>query len=176
MEDNLAIIKRIIEWHQTIRGNIRLVGDSVTDQEALSALQKARADLIPGRLEILSEKQKKLQQTMSFLEEGLKNHFAFEEKVLPPLLGELLMMALLIEHREIRKEIDEAKSIIANTKLEGLSREELLAKESHLQQMIDSICHLVEEHTTKEEAILEMVQRALQAKGQNRGDLFYSKD
>lgn len=161
MQDKLAIIRRIIDEHQTIKGHLKLVGDSVSDQEALAALQKAHADFIPGRLEVMSEKQKELQQTMRALDEGLKNHFAFEEKALPPLLGELLMQALILEHREIKNEIDEAKSTVESIKLEGLSREELLSKESHIQQMIDNICQLVEEHATKEEAILEMVQRAL---------------
>lgn len=169
MQDKLAIIRRIIDEHQTIKGHLKLVGDSVSDQEALAALQKAHADFIPGRLEVMSEKQKKLQQTMSTLEEGLKNHFAFEEKALPPLLGELLMQALVLEHREIKNEIDEAKSTVESIKLEGLSREKLISKESHMQQMIDNICQLVEEHATKEEAILEMVQRALEDIGQNKG-------
>jgi len=169
MQDKLAIIRRIIDEHQTIKGHLKLVGDSVSDQEALAALQKAHADFIPGRLEVMSEKQKKLQQTMSALDEGLKNHFAFEEKALPPLLGELLMQALVLEHREIKNEIDEAKSTVESIKLEGLSREKLISKESHMQQMIDNICQLVEEHATKEEAILEMVQRALEDMGQNKG-------
>lgn len=170
MQDKLAIIKRIIDEHQTIKGHVKLVGDSVSDEEALAALQKAHADFIPGRLEVMSEKQKKLQQTMSALDEGLKNHFAFEEKALPPLLGELLMQALILEHREIKNEIDEAKSTVESIKLEGLSREELLSKESHIQQMVGGICQLVEEHATKEEAILEMVQRALEEKGEQDKD------
>ena len=161
MEDNLAIINRIIEWHQAIRGHVKLVGDSMSDQEALSALEKTRSDWIPGRLEILSEKQERLQQTMGFLDEGLKNHFNYEEEALPPLLGELFMRALILDHREIKKEIDEAKRIVAETRLEGLSREELLSRESHIEQMINNICQLVEEHATKEEIILEMLQRAL---------------
>ena len=164
MLDNLAIIGRIRDAHQTLRGHMKLVGDSISDQEALSSLRGARADWIPGRLEILAEKQKKLQQTLSFLDEGLKNHFAFEEQVLPPLLGELFMRALILDHQEINKQIDEAKSVAADVKLEGLSREELLSKESHIQRVINSISHQVEDHTTREEIILEMVERALQEK------------
>jgi len=164
MEDYLAIIRRVIEEHQTIRGHIKLVGDSISDREALTSLERARTDWIPGRPELLAETQKKLQQAISFLDEGLKNHFAFEGKALPPLLGELFMRALVLEHQEIRKEIDKAKSIATETKLEGLSREELLSRESHIQQTISSICQLVEEHATKEEIILEMLQRALEEK------------
>jgi hypothetical protein len=165
MPDELAIINRVIEEHATIKGHVKLVGDSVTDHEALASLEKARADWIPGRPEILSEKQKKLQQTISSLEEGLGNHFALEERSLPPLLGELLMQSLVLEHRKIKKEIDVVKSMAAGIKLEGLSRDELLAKESQMQQMVDKLHQLVEEHATREEIILDMIQSALAEKG-----------
>ena len=164
MEDHLAIIKRVIEEHQIIRGHIKLVGDSISDREALTTLEKARADWMPGRPELLVETQKKLQQSISFLDEGLRSHFVYEEKVLPPLLGELFMRAILLDHQQIKKGIDEAKSIVGNIKLEGLSREELLSRESHIQEMINSICQQVEEHATREEIILEMLQRALEEK------------
>ena len=164
MLDSLAIIKRIIDEHQIIRGYVKLVGDSITDQEALKYLEQARADWIPGRPGILSEKQKNLQQTLNALDEGLKNHFAFEEKALPPLLGESLMRALILDHQEILLKIDEAKPIVSDTKLAGLNRDELIAKESRIQQMVNNIGQLVEEHTTREETILEMVKRGLEEK------------
>jgi len=161
MLDSLAIINRILEEHQTIRGHIKLVGDSVSDEEALSSLEKARADWIPGRPEILSEKKKKLQQTINALDEGLKSHFAYEEKTLPPLLGKLLMRSLLLEHQAIKKEIEEAKSAVANIKQEGLERDRLLSEEARMQQMVDDICQLVGEHAIKEDTVLTMVQMAL---------------
>ena len=161
MEDNLAIIRRIIDWHRTIREHVKLVGDLISDREALFSLEKARADWIPGRPEILAEEQRKLRQALSFLEDGLKNHFAYEEKALPPLLGELLTQALILEHREISTEIEEAKSMAADIKLEGLDREELLLRESHVRQAIDGICQGVEHHAAREETVLEMLERAL---------------
>lgn len=164
MQNDLSIISKIIEWHQTIRTHVKLVGESVTDREALSSLQKSRAEWVPGQLELLAEKQKNLLQTTSFLSDGLKNHFSYEEKVLLPLLGELFMRALILDHREIMREIDEAKKIAADTMLEGLSRDDLLARESEIQQVIDSMCQAVEEHSTREEIILEMLQRALRDK------------
>jgi hemerythrin len=162
MQDKLAIIKRIIDEHQNIKQHVKLVGDSVSDQEALTALQKEHSNFIPGRLEVISEKQKRLQQTMAFLEDGLKNHFAFEEKVLPPLLGELLAQALALEHREIIREIKEDKSIVANISLKGLSREELLEKEAHIEQVIDTLLQLIEEHAAREETVLGMIRSALE--------------
>ena len=165
MLDKLAIVNRVIEEHQTIRGHIKLVGDSVSDEEALKSLEGARADWIPGRLETVSEKQRRLQQTLNALDEGLKNHFAFEEKALPPLLGEMLMRALILEHRGIKSQIEEVKNMLANTRLEGLSQGELLSKKSEVKQAIDRILHLVEEHAAKEEAILKMANMALEDKG-----------
>jgi hemerythrin len=164
MADNLAIINRTIEEHHTISSHMKLVGDSISDLEALFSLQKARPDWILSSAETLSERQGKLQQTISALDEGLKNHFSFEEKLLPPLFGEFLMQALILEHRGIKKQIDEAKSLVANTKLEGLSQKELLAKKSQLQQKVENILQLVEEHAGKEETILKMLKKALEAK------------
>ena len=60
MLDNLSIIKKVIDEHQVIRGHVKLVGDSIADQEALTALVKARTDWIPGQPDI-AEKQHKLQ-------------------------------------------------------------------------------------------------------------------
>lgn len=164
MTDNLTIVNRAIEEHHTIRGHVKLVGDSVSDLEALFSLQKARPDWILSSPEALSEKSSKLLQTLSALDEGLKNHFVFEEKVLPPLLGELLMRALMLEHRGIKKQLDEAKSLVVNTKLEGLSQKELLPKKAQIQQKVEGILQLVEEHAAKEETILKMLKKALEAK------------
>ncbi len=165
MADNLAIVNRAIEEHHNIRGHTKLVGDSISDLEALFSLQKARPDWILSSQESLSEKQAKLQQTISALGEGLKNHFGFEEKLFPPLFGDLLMQALVLEHRAIKKEIDEAESFIANTKLQGLSQKELLSMKARIQQRIEDILQLVEGHASREETILKMLKKALEAKG-----------
>jgi hypothetical protein len=164
MADNLKIVDRVIKEHHTIREHVKLIGDSVSDLEALFSLQKARPDWILSSMEALSEKQGKLQQTISALDEGLKNHFSFEEKLLPPLFGEFLMQALILEHREIKKRIDETESLLTNTKLEGLSRRELLSQKAQIQQKVEGILQLVEEHAGREETILKMLKKALEAK------------
>ena len=98
---------------------------------------------------------------MNFLEDGLRNHFAYEEKALPPLLGKLFMRALILDHEEIKSKISEAKVMAAGAGLEGLSREELLSRETQIQETINNLCQLVEEHAGREEVLLEMMQRAL---------------
>ena len=165
MADNLTIVNRALEEHHTIRGHVKLVGDSISDLEALFSLQKARPVWILGSIEALTEKQDKLQQTISTLDEGLKNHFNFEEKVLPPLFGKFLMQALILDHREIKKRIDEIKSLLDTSNLEGLSQKELLSRKTRIQQKVEDILQLVEEHAGKEETILKMLQKALASQG-----------
>ena len=163
ISDYLAKINEILEEHRTIRSGVKLVGDSVSDQEALASLKSMRSDWTPGRLELISEKQRKLKQTMSFLEDGLRNHFAKEEDVLPALLGEFLMRSLLLEHQKIIGKIDEAGLVATNSKLEGLTEAELESKDSEIKQKISDFSRRLEEHADKEELMLEMVIRALKA-------------
>lgn len=165
MLDKLAIINKVIEEHQTIKAHVKLVGDSLTDQEALGNLEKARADWIPGRPEKVAEMCDKLQQTVGFLAEGLKNHFDFEEEVLPPLLGEALMQALFLEHEDIREAVSEARALVAELGLEEMGRGELMARESQVHEVINDMCQLVDEHAAREEVILGMVRRGLEEKG-----------
>ena len=162
MKDNLELIKAIIDQHGAIRESAGSVGAMISDQDALAALEKARSDWTPGQFEALSEKRKRLQQLLNQIGEGIHRHFDFEEGALPPLLGDLLMHALRLEHTEIEREIDEAGTMITSMPLEGSDREELLAGESQIQQRIGVVLQLIEEHATREEAILGMIQRALE--------------
>lgn len=164
MPDELATIQRVKDEHWRIRGHVKVVEDSLSDRETLTALKRAHDDWTPSRPDILVEKQKKLQQTLSLLGTSLKNHFAFEEDALPPLLGELLMRALILEHQEINEQIEQAKLAAADTRLEGLGLEELLSKESHIKEMINVIRQRLEGHANREEVVLEMVERALEYK------------
>ena len=168
MGDYLDIIRRVIEEHQAIRGHIKLVGETMPDREALASLEKARADWVPGRPKVPAETRDKLQQAIAELDAGIKNHFAFEGKSLPPLLGELFMQAILLDHREITIALKEGKAVAAEIKLEGLTREELLARESQIQEMINKIVGLIEEHVKREETLLDMLQRVLELKERNK--------
>lgn len=162
MADSLSIIKRIRDEHLNIRRHIKLVGDSVADIEAMSRLERARADWVPGRPTALADKQKELRQTLSFLDEGLGNHFAIEENELPALAGDLFMRALVIDHREIMAHMNQAKSLLARTVIEDLPREDVLSKGLQIQQAIEHLRGLIEDHANREETLLSMLETALQ--------------
>ena len=162
--DNLAIVNRIIEEHGAIRSHLKLIGDTVNDRESLAVLAEIRSGWVPGRLDILVNKQKQLRQAAALLTEGLNNHFYYEEKTLPSLLGESLMRAILLDHQEIKKELAHAGQLMEEGHLEGLSREEILVSELRIQQVANSIARIIEEHASREEVLLKMLQRGLREK------------
>jgi hemerythrin len=159
--EKLEVIQKILEEHISFRENIKLAGDSVSDPEALAGLMQARGDWTPGQADVTPAGQEKLQGTLSYIAEGLQNHFAFEEELLPPVLGEVLTRGLKLEHSKIRAEIDAAKSTIAGTSLDGLSRDELLSAQARVKQLIDNIGQIVERHAADEEALLRFAEIAI---------------
>ncbi len=161
MSDSLAEIREIIAEHQSVRSNVKLVGESVSDQEALNSLRSTRSDWTPGQFELLAEKRRKLAQTVSLLDEGLKTHFAREERVLPSFLGDFLMQALLLEHEEIKKAIGEARLAAGGGGPEGASQAEPEKLDAEMQRVVGSLSRLIETHADKEDMMLEMVQRTL---------------
>lgn len=158
MMDQRDLIARVLEQHRAVQSHAARVQGSLAEQEALASLEKARLDWTPGRFESLLEKRERLRQELATLDADLSEHFQFEEKTLPPLVGEFLARAFRLQHRHIRREIAEARSAVADAKLEGLAREELLLEESRVQQRISLVLQLVEEHRAKEELVLEMIE------------------
>jgi hemerythrin len=165
MADYLATVRRIIEEHHKIRSDVMQVGESANDLAAVFSLQRAYSTWSQSSLDALAQKQDKLKETISLMAEGLDRHFSFEEEYLPPIFGEILMRALLLEHREIRRKLAEIKSAV-NTRLEGLGQRELLAQRTHIQHVVGDIRQVIEEHASREEVILGMMERAL-AEGQS---------
>ena len=164
MKDSLKIVRELIEAHRTIRAQVREASDLITDLDAVFGLQKAYSGWTLSSIEALSERQKNLQQTIDRFEEGLRNHFAVEEKDLAPLLGEVLMKALALEHGEIASQINEARTLVTNMRLEGLTQEEALSRKSQVQKVVSETFHLVEQHAARENTLLKMIESALEAR------------
>jgi len=162
MPDALEDITRVISEHRTIREHTKLAGDTMNDIGALFNLQTTQYQVGWSLTSVTALKKKldQLLQTINFLEDGLKNHFGFEEKVLPLLFGELLMKAILREHHEILGQIENAKTTLINFK--GLDQGELFSKRSVVQQIINNLCQTVEDHAHHEETALNMMKKALE--------------
>ncbi len=160
----LAAVHTIIEEHHSIGGSVKLIGDSVSDLEAFIALQKLSSGWSQSSIDALEERKGKLQQTLELLDEGLRKHYALEERTLPPIFGETLMEALLNEHRQITETLDASRKLVSETKFAGMVQEQLLARKAQIQQTISDLCQMVDDHAKKETIILQMVERSLHRK------------
>jgi hypothetical protein len=160
--EQMAIVSRVIAEHQTIHHNIKLMGESMNDMEAILHLEQRQQEWKSGMPEAVAAKQKKLAQTLITLEQGLKNHFSFEEKYLFPLTGELLAESLTLDHKRITRELEGASTLVREMHLGDVAPEESAAQEDKIRKMIHSLHHLVEKHATTESAIIESMNRALQ--------------
>ena len=167
MSDTLRVIEEAIAEHHSIRENLKHAGDSVTDIEALFALHKAIAGWSQSSVRELKDKQGHLLKAIASLEQGLKRHFNFEEKELPPLLGEVLMKTIVSEHVEITGLIGKTKASLAEGVPEGLSQPEMLTRKAKIQANIHQIIEAVEEHAKHEEVILMMIKKALEGSVSN---------
>jgi hemerythrin len=161
MSDAMTIIDNAIAQHYDIKENLKLTGDSVTDIEALFILHKAYSGWTQSSIQELSDRQKRLLQAISAMELGLKRHFSFEEKYLPPLFGETLMKALLYEHHEIAGQIENAKKTLSGFTTHGQNQSELLSRKSAVQEIIGHLLQMIEEHANHEEIILKMIKKSL---------------
>lgn len=162
MWDVSVIITRIISEHHAIRGHIKLAGDTVNDIEALFTLERTQSRWSHTSVTALIEERDRLLQSINSLEEGLRNHFSFEEEALPSLFGDLLIKALLQEHHEISRQIADAKATLSSIELEGLDQRELFSKKALIQQKVDNLSWTIEQHAQHEEAILNLVKGAVQ--------------
>ena len=81
------------------------------------------------------EIQENPQRIFRTLDEGLRNHLPLEEGNLVSLLGAPLMIALELEHEDVKRNIEKVRGVIFS-KLYGLSRKELIEAEGHIYQAL----------------------------------------
>ena len=102
----LDTINSVLQEHQAIQAQVDLLKDSIREWEELSGSDKS--DIPDAEMsKALSEKQLNLQHAVSNLSEGFLSHHINEEKILEPILGELLDQALVYEHKIIVNELNE---------------------------------------------------------------------
>ncbi len=162
MPDALEVVNRIISEHSGIRKHAKLAGDTVNDVEALFTLRRTQSAWDETSVAALVEKKDQLVQALTLLEQGLANHYRFEEESFLPLLGDLLARAIRQEHDDIASEISSARATLTGMDLEEIQERGLLSDTPVIQHSIGSIAQAIAEHTRHEEAILEIMKRALE--------------
>jgi hypothetical protein len=158
------IINAVLAQHKVIVGQIDIAGDAVGDLAAVLKLEGARGDLTTGFKQTLEQKMSRLEEVIAPLDRGLRNHYQFEEDVLPPLLGRVLTQALFFEHKQLLVLMAQASSLIAAAKGADLTRAEQMSKESVLYDCLDELRAAKLDHLTREEAILVTLQEVAESR------------
>ncbi len=91
---------------------------------------------------------------MSYLDEGLRTHWAHEEELLPQLVGKPLTEAIRIEHNDILKQLKEINFFLVKS-----TPQEFLHNRSYLKLIVMSFCQLISEHENKENIMLQLLRR-----------------
>lgn len=165
MTDAITIIDKVIEEHHKIRDNIKLAGDSLNDVEASFILSRAYSGWTQSAAGELAARKDSLIASLSALEQGLSAHFEYEEKHFSPLFGEVLTKALLHEHRDIRRRIEDARQMITGVEIDTGDSQQVLSRKTAVQESINHLLQAVEEHAGHEETVLLMVRAGLEAEG-----------
>jgi hypothetical protein len=148
-----ATVDSLIAEHIAVRGQMELVRGLTRDWEELLA-SKEPVRQSQDWLQTLTNKRSSLRQAMGYLEDGLKNHHAHEDEVMPALVGTLVMKAIRIEHGETVNMMDEINSLVINASLEVF-----LQKGADIMAMINEICRFASAHSTREDGILLFLKR-----------------
>ena len=152
------IIKAVLAQHKMIVSQIDKASDTVGDLAAVLRLERARGDMTTAFQQTLDQKLSRLEEVLAPVDRGLRNHYQFEEDVLPPLLGRVLALALFSEHKQLLRLMDQATSLIATAKGADLTRDEQMSKESAIYDCLDELRGAKLDHLTREEAILVTLQ------------------
>jgi hypothetical protein len=85
---------------------------------------------------------------------GLKNHYDFEEELLPPLLGQLLTEALKIEHTDLMSTMQKTILTISETNVKGLNHIDETSAEAIMNESLITLRNKKLDHQKREEAVL----------------------
>jgi len=148
-EDILSTVEQAIECQAKARDTIRTIEKTVLYQ-----FGNCHGDA--------KEREKRLKESVKFIEDVLNNSSSQDEYILSMMLGRLLMSGLALQYDEIRNELEDLKSIWRDGKLEGLSKERLEPLIVHIGRRIESICDKIVYKAGTEETILKTAWKALQ--------------
>jgi len=158
MSSELTVLNDLIYENEAIRQYIRSLKNAMDEEEAL-LLQKGDK-LTAHQSRTLGRSQYHLQQSLLNLREVLTRHYLHEEKVLPQMVGPLLVEAFKSALKGIIEELDRDEALLHDD-LRQLRNTELLARSYNVRRAIDGVSKVIEEHITKEDTVLELLKGAL---------------
>ena len=169
MED-LEIITKVMDQHELLQEHLGSVSSIMSDRRALSLIEEAKDELgVNWRLS-LTQRREYLIASLLTVEQGMKSHYEFEEEMLPPLYGELLTRALIVEHSGLIDSMRETIEAISALSFEKLNHQEELEMEALISTTLGALRDKKLDHQRREEAVLVTLRRILEEQARNKGE------
>ncbi len=165
MSDELELIDQVIAEHQ-INVLPQRVRNSIGEFDALFTLQEIQLKCKQSSVKELINQKGQLKDDLSLIQKRLDNHYLFEENALRPLFGDVFMKAIILQHNEIRRQLEKVMLMINDCILEGLNKDDLSDKKFILQDTISDLCFILEQHANLEEQTLLMLRKVFQVKAE----------
>jgi hypothetical protein len=144
--------QKLMQEHETIQANIKLISSLADDLITLSDLTENYTDFSQYQVNFLRDKRLNLKRAIGSLKDGLLDHHSREEVVIRPLIGDMLMQAITRECREILEQLSEIDWILLNTSPAGI-----LFNSVFLKQKVEAMCQRLSATCRKKDSILELL-------------------
>jgi len=148
MSSNL-VIDNLLHKHEAILAQMKLVNELVDERKSI----KTGPNMAYWKMN--------LQQSINYLHEGLKQHYLYENEVLPFLAGNSLMDAILLERQTMMKRLEEIDFLLLNISPEGLS-----AIWNNVRKVISNFSQWLFDHHMLEDVMLKNLKTNLQPQPQ----------
>jgi hypothetical protein len=149
---NNIVIDRLLHEHEAIKAQIKLVIGLVNGWKTnTSGAFTAAPDISRQKLN--------LQQAINYLDEGLKQQYSYEDEILPLLIGNPLMDAIMTERQTMMRRLAEINFLLLH-----ISPESLAAIWGDLKTVIANFSHWLIDHNTLEDVMLKNLQANLTVK------------
>jgi hemerythrin len=148
----LTKYEKLIQEHEVIQANTRLIASSADNLYTLSNLQDTTADFTYHQMNFLSDKRVNLKRAITSLRDGLIDHQNREEEIMESIVGAPLMQVIKREHREILSKLSEIDWIMLNIGPVGI-----LVNSEFLKQKVDELCAALSSNCLRENSVLELL-------------------
>lgn len=154
----LAGIKKIEEEHAHFRELYAKRVEVMKELEVLKGTQTGGPESIAARV---AEGRKRVEDLLAVTDESLGRHFAMEEKVLAPVIGETLIRGLHVEHDQIWGLFRGTRQTLGDIWRTAKAPGEMAAAIMQLEHTIDEFARAMEVSALGEESIMNMAKRAV---------------
>lgn len=162
MKDALEVINSVLSQHSTITDHVKDTSNKMNDIDAIFDVQRETYKVAWSSSSVadLLEKRDQLREKIQVLEDGLSKHFAYEEKVFPLVLGEILLKDILSDHSKVSEQTEKVKKCLNS--LQGLEKDELYSKRTELLESVNKLSDTITNHAHNEDRVLNMIKKVFE--------------